>query len=237
VIQLSEVYIEKTKSCQLAIEQMGVETVALVAKYEGMVFPGTQIDKANAFAEVIAGTLTNESFEYMTGACSLTYLRDNRLPHEYAVDLVLGWLMEDAVLERIQIHQPGAVLAGHDRFREFLSPQKISTQPDIRIGGEPGRLLEIFADWKGTWRRRNHADLRDRKYLRMVQEEALLLGLAPLTAEGFLMSFPTESGVFVENYIPGYRKMGYTTRRVREQLRPIGQVMDHLERELQTLRH
>ena len=40
-----------------------------------------------------------------------------------------------------------AILSGNDRYREFLSQQKISTQPDINVRFNSGdRLLEVFSE-------------------------------------------------------------------------------------------
>lgn len=223
--QMTETYQRKTLSCKTAIERLGCDVNELIGKYSGIVFPDGGPDKDDCFRQVLAGTLSDEAFGYLERICSLSHHRDSRRPYEYGIDLMLGWLIEDAVLSVIQNKGNRAILSGEDRFREFLSPRQISTQPDIRIQFKSGeRLLEVFADWKGTWRDANHADLRDNKYKRLKQEKAVMFGIAPLTTEGFLIDFVHPDN-FRENFIFAYHKMGFTLKGVREILKPLNEIV------------
>jgi len=142
---------------------------------------------------------------------------------------MLGWAIEDAVMLLLERRGTTAILAGNDRFREFLNPKQISTQPDIIFKSKIGqRMLEIFSDWKGTWRNQNHADLRDGKFLKLKKHGAIMVGLAPLSSEGFLMDFSIGNNGFEENFIPAYRKTGYTRKGIRETLKPLQEVMNEL---------
>jgi len=142
---------------------------------------------------------------------------------------MLGWLIEDAVILLMKEKGKKAILSGEDRFREFLAPRKISTQPDIKFMSKSGeRMLEIFSDWKGTWRDKNHADLRDNKYAKLNQHKALMIGIAPISLEGFLVDFGKGSHGFVESFIPAYRKQGYTCKGIRSFLQPLASVIKEL---------
>jgi len=226
-MELSEVYLQKIGACLKSIKLMKSTPIEVLSKYEGQDFPDSSVSKRTIFNEVLEGNLSTTTIHFLNESCNLPHHRDRREPFEYAVDLVLGWLIEDAVLARIDASGTTCLLSGHDRYREFLHPRKISTQADIciEVNGKD-KLLEVFSDWKGTWRKRNHADLRDNKYKKLVEDNAFLLGIAPLTQEGFLFDFEHESMSFHANFIPAYRKSGFTNREIRERLRPLDEILE-----------
>lgn len=227
--KLTDEYSMKVDSCVYSVSSLGSSINDVCASYGVTRFPDSEVEKKEAFEQVIAKELSPPVHEYFTTKCSLTYLRDRRQPHEYAVDLVLGWIVEDAVVKAIERSGTLVVLNGHDRYREFLSPRKISTQPDMIIQGKKSnRLLEIFSDWKDTWKKKGHADLRDNKYERLLTEKALLFGIAPISQQGFLIDMAVDDGGFQSAFIPAYRKMGYTTREIRERLVPLDKAFDAL---------
>ena len=226
-MKLSETYSNKVDSCVKAINSLGYGVSNLIKKYKGQHFPNGP-EKSGCFTEVISKELSEETSEYLQKMCDLAHLRDTRTPQEYGIDLILGWLIEDAVLYLLKKKGKKAILSGHDRFREFLPARKISTQPDIRVRFNCGeRMLEVFSDWKGTWHKANHADLRDNKYNKLKEEKAIMVGIAPTTSEGFLIDFAEDEG-FEEGFIPAYRKTGYTYTGVRSILRPLEEVTKDL---------
>jgi hypothetical protein len=224
-LEMSKPYRDKVEACKASIRLLDATPSALVNHYVGQCFPETEIQKSDLFKQVLDCSILAATAEYLARACDLPRFRDRRTPVEYGIDLVLGWLVEDAVLRFFESHDRTAVLSGHDRYREFLPPRKISTQPDIRLGQDPGKLIEIFCDWKGTWRKHNHADLRDSKFNKLRSEEALMIGIAPLTHEGFVIDFGSETGGFESSFIPAYQKPGYTTHDIRDKLRPLDQAL------------
>ena len=226
-MRLSEVYSKKVDSCISAINHLGYDVLQIIARYKGEHFPDGP-EKSVCFTQITNKDLNDSVYDYLNEKCNLAHFRDARLPYEYGIDLVLGWLIEDAVLVLLEEKGRKAILSGNDRYREFLSRQKISTQPDIKVEFNSGdRLLEIFSDWTSTWRNKNHADLRDNKYAKLKREEAIMLGIAPITSEGFLIDF-SEDDEFEENYIAAYRKMGYTFKGIRNVLRPLEEVIKDL---------
>ena len=227
-MRLSEVYCKKIDACVEAIRHLGYDAKKVAETYRGQSFPDGP-EKATCFTQVIDKDLDDGMCEYLNKKCDLAHFRDARQPHEYGVDLVLGWLIEDAVMLVLQKEGRKAILSGNDRYREFLSQRKISTQPDIRVEFRCGaRLLEIFCDWTNTWRGKNHGDLRDNKYAKVKREGAVMLGIAPITSEGFLIDFSEDDEDFEENYIAAYRKMGYTFKGIWRILRPLDEVMQDL---------
>lgn len=227
-MRLSEVYSKKVDSCISAISHLGYDVSKIIEIYKGQYFPDGP-EKSVCFTQIINKDLNDSVYDYLNEKCNLAHFRDARLPHEYGIDLVLGWLIEDAVLVLLEERGRKAVLSGNDRYREFLSQQKISTQPDIKVEFASGaRLLEIFSDWTSTWRSKNHADLRDNKYTKVKREGAIMLGIAPITSEGFLIDFSEDDDRFEQNYIAAYRKMGYTFKGIRNILRPLEEVIKDL---------
>jgi hypothetical protein len=227
-MRLSEVYSSKVDSCISAISHLGYDVLKIIESYKGQYFSDGP-EKSTCFTQIINKDLNESVYNYLNEKCNLAHFRDARQPYEYGIDLVLGWLIEDAVLALLKEKGKKAILSGNDRYREFLSQQKISTQPDIKLRFNSGdRLLEIFSDWTSTWHNKNHADLRDNKYMKVKREEAVMLGIAPITSEGFLIDFSEDEEAFEQNYVAAYRKMGYTFKGIRNILRPLEEVIEDL---------
>lgn len=226
---LNQTYIDKINACTQAIHKLNCNSDDIPAKYDAQYFRNSKISKKDCFYQIINKDITEKMKIFLDERCNLTHFKDSRQGYEYAIDLVLGWLIEDAFLLKIERMEINAVLSGHDRFREFLSSREISTQPDIKIHTSQGdRLLEIFCDWKSTWSKQNHADLRDSKFLKLKREHALMIGLDAFKEIGFLFDFSTGDCGFVENFIPAYRKMGYSNKNIRSSLVPFEEAFDNL---------
>jgi hypothetical protein len=228
-MNLAEEYQEKAIQCLESIELLGSDRDAILDSYSDHYFNDSKLEKSLALGEVLSGRVSEPVAAYLNTKCDLTHHRDRRTAVEYAVDLVLGWIIEDALLDCLRRRGVVSSLAGQDRNREFLSPREISTQPDLvaQIGDER-RLVEVFADWRNTWSQRGHADLRDNKFDSLIKGQALLFGIAPRSALGFLMVFPEASSSWEASYIPAYRKNGYSCRSIRDHLRPLDSVLDSL---------
>ena len=121
---------------------------------------------------------------------NLTRFRDRRTGVEYAIDLIIGWISEDGLLKYFINLNQEAVLSGNDRYREFLNPRQISAQSDIILSGKSNNFkLEYMNDWTNTWKNRNHLDLRENKYLKLLDEKAIFLGISPLSQEALVVNF------------------------------------------------
>jgi len=227
---LSETYLGKIASCNRALNLVGVTRQSLLQKYDGVRFRDSSLSKRAVFECLLEGNLEAATLDYFTAKCApLIHFRDSRKPHEYAVDLVLGWLIEDGLLAVLKARGLRVKLDGRDRHREILGEFQISAQPDLRVETATGsRVVEIFADWKGTWRRKNHADLRDKKFGKLVSERAVMLGVSPITAEGFVIDFGRSNHGFRENFIAAYDKRGYTKTGVCEDLVPLDRAVSNL---------
>lgn len=219
---LNNTYQAKIDACLKAVNMLGVSVKKIVKKYRSQIMPDSSISREDLFEGIMDKNPTRDHFDYVTNKCNLVHHMDSRTAFEYGVDLILGWIIEDAAILALSQNGQVAVLSGEDRYREFLNPRKISTQPDIRLSIKGrDRYIEIFADWKGTWGKQNHADLRDNKYNKLLQENAILFGISPIDQTGFVIDMEVERDLFVEGFIPAYRKQGYIFKGIRSRLEPL----------------
>lgn len=223
----------KIMACLKVFSQIGFDIQTIQSKYGIDHFLNSKISKSDLFTNILEIKLNQDQIDFLNSRCSLSYFKDRRSPVEYGIDLILGWLIEDAIFKILCNAGLNLRLDGNDRHREFLSAANISTQPDILIMTTPPRSLEIFADWRGTWSKYGHADLRDNKFISLSKKHAYLLGLSPLTSEGFLIDFASEANLFrFTPEIKGYGgKPGYSCSSIKSKLQPIDKVLTELSLE------
>lgn len=107
----------------------------------------------------------------------LVYLKEKgRSNEEYALNLILGWAVGDAMLE-IFNDQLGLTtsLNSADKTREFLKTPKASS--DFIIFHENQEyFVEIVSDYNGFWKRTLLCHLRDNKFLNVKAEDGIIFG-------------------------------------------------------------
>lgn len=137
---------------------------------------------------------------------SCRHNRDARTPIEYGRDLVASWIFEDSLVQKLSEGGLTSTLAGADRNREVLPTTKVSASSDCRISNaEKSRYLEIMSDYTGWWERTGHIDLRDSKYKKLQNEDALFLGVCTLSNKFILLDFTANLGA---TYIPAHIPYG-----------------------------
>lgn len=228
--EFSENYRSKIEACKSAVEQLGADLQEILDKYDGQTFPNSQQSKGEMFSNVLLrASLSDDEHDFLEQHCNLAHHKDNRTPQEYGADLIMGWVVEDAVLAAIEQKGHFPILSGHDRYREFLTPKQISTQADIEVDIRGTRkTIEVFADWKQTWAKQNHADLRDNKYEALVAKQAILFGISPLDSKGFVLRFPESKDLFERVFNPAYHKMSYRCSSVKEHLISLDKAFEEL---------
>ncbi len=226
---ISETYSKKINSCLNALTQLEIQLETIIKNYKGNKMPESEIDKSEFFNSILKKNLKEEHITYMNNKLEkLQHFRDHRKPHEYGIDLVLGWIIEDGVLELLKQSQINSILTGNDRYREFLHPRKISTQPDIEIetNKKNKKLLEIMFSWKDTWNKKGHIDLRDSKLKKLKEHKALFLGIEPMSSLAFLIDFEKEQSDWEQTRISGYGgKMGYTNNNIKKHLKSLKDIL------------
>lgn len=116
--------------------------------------------------------------------------RDNRAPIQYGKDLVASWIYEDFLMEQLKLADITIEGAGADKNREILAHAKVSAASDclVTYNGK-SRKLEIMNDYKGYWANNRCLDLRDAKYEKLLKENSIFLGVAPLHKKYIIVDF------------------------------------------------
>ena len=225
---ISEKSSVKVQSALKGFDLLGTSSGNILAAYEGQTFRDSDLIKESAFREILEGKLQPNTTALLSKRCNLPFHKDSRSSVEYGIDLVLGWLLEDAMRLALIAKGLEVVLQGHDCEREFLTIREISQTPDFLVRkGQVERTVEVMCDWKSTWRKKNHLDLRTNKHKRLVQDSSLLLGISPESVDGLVIDLANSTAQFEAGPIPGYGgKPGYTLKGVRSLLIPFSDTLD-----------
>lgn len=222
-IALAPETVTKGTLCQKIFADIGVSIEHALEVYATRPFFDSSHSKSSFFLQVLAGQIERELATIVANRCDLPHLKDRRSALEYGVNLVLGWLVEDAVA--VWFRQAGATVSatGADAGRDFLSRAQVSQDADLSVAVDGNqRRVEVLCDWKDTWRLRDHLDLRDNKYMRLRAENALILGLAPIGDSAVALDLGCDIRSFRRNEsIKGYGgKPGFTLDGISKRLVP-----------------
>lgn len=222
---------EKARSVAFILQHFDLTIDEVVEPYQGQSFVDGH-PKQEVFREVLSGSPTKQTIEYLDLRCSegFGHLRGDRSGAEYAADLVLGWMVEDGF--KLWAYRAGltAVHAGHDKNREFLRPGKISAASDFTIGKSDQRRLELATDYKGYWKRANKWDMRDSKFQKLKQEQALIFLIDVMHVQGAVIDL-SKSEDYDFEYLPfhfQYKKPAWALKKVREYLVPLDEAVRSL---------
>ena len=87
--------------------------------------------------------ITNEDEEYVKSLLETAYhRRDNRSSLEYACDLMIGWVLEDCIVELLNMEGYETILNSADRDRKILTKPKADSDLKIMVDGEEVELTE-----------------------------------------------------------------------------------------------
>lgn len=219
----------KIDSFNIHLGQLHITQNDVLNLYEGMYFRDTTIPKKEVFYQVLTNTLTKDNKDFLTicGDKVNSHQKDKRTASGYAIDLIIGWLIEDAILASLLLRGIPVKLQGSDNQRDFLNQNELETTPDLLI---ENTQIEIVSDWTDYWMRTGNADLRDNKFKKLVQEEAYLFGMSPISGMGFLIKVSDNTHGFEYNpRIYGFGgKPGYTTSKIKDHMKPINDVINDL---------
>jgi hypothetical protein len=175
--------------------------------------------KADIFKSALTGNYTAKQVIHINEVCNLPHNKDNRTPLQYATDLIIGWLSEDAIIKML----PQAELIGADKTRDFLTKETISHSADINT---PNGKIELIFDYTNHWSKANKLDLRDNKLDYLKQNNITLLGIAPRTGKAIIIN---DYNNFTHGEIPAYNKTGWTLHNVTQHLEPINEAIAKLQ--------
>lgn len=180
---------EKARIVRLFLAKTGVSPKEILGPYEGKNFKDG-VSKIGVLKGMLSGTPTEEVCNYIinrTSGSGLSHQRDHRDPIEYGSNLVFGWLMEDWVAIFLKKSGFCIALSGCDSDREFLSRYKVKTDADIDVLlGPHKRKVELVFDYGSHWIRKDQLDLRDKKFKKIQDAQALVLGISTIDKKGFV---------------------------------------------------
>ena len=115
--------------------------------------------------QALALDISEEYSRRLESLCNITYNRDARTPVEYAIDLIYGWMIEDALIEYLLQNNFEVEKMGADSERVFLKSGKITTDIDVNITcGGMSKMFDIYFDSQGYWTKYDKIDIRESKW-------------------------------------------------------------------------
>ncbi len=113
--------------------------------------------------------------------------RNHRDVRTYIGDLLLGWVMQDAVTMLLRKAGYECHTAGADAARQLLTGRQVTEEPDLWLRTPTGEIwwLDVLTDYpmkRGAlsyWLEKKRCDLRDNKFKRLMEkrEEGAQVGL------------------------------------------------------------
>ena len=214
-------YAQKNIGLLALAKQAGTTTDELCARYNGVKLENG-LDKGDLFKNALSGSYNAKQVIYLYTTCNLPHHRDTRTPVQYATDLIIGWLSEDAILMALNNRGCFTEAIGSDRERNFLTDDQITHLADLQT---PTQLVEVVFDYTNHWVTHNKLDLRDNKKEHLEKNNITLLGVAPRANKAFVITDYTQ---FKHGDIPAYGKTGWTLQGIKQHLKPISEVIAHI---------
>ena len=161
---------------------IGIPVDDLLDTYSSEVFDESNLEKLTVYSDLLKERKVSTEFtEYAQkrlGAEDLVSFRDSRSALEYAVDLLLGWIVEDGFVEWCLTNGIDARLSGKDSQRELQSNSNgIDSDSDIYLSHSK-RRLEIVQDHTGFWMRQGVGHLRNEKLDKLLEQQSILIGVS-----------------------------------------------------------
>lgn len=233
---------EKAKAVRNILIKTGVGPGDIFARYSGKNFLDG-FSKFEAFKQTLTGSPSEQVVRYLIQRLSdpqYNFMRDKRTPLEYGCDLILGWILEDCMVEFLVRSGVSAALAGCDKNREFLCRSIVKTDSDAEVSfGGVSRKMELVFDQGGHWSRKGIADFRHTKFEKIRDSKSLVLGVSVLDATGFVYEADSPLSpevIYIEKHQPWGNKPVYSIPNMREILMPLGEISDAVKRTLSSLK-
>ena len=173
--------------------------------------------------------VTSEDKEYVELVLGHAHhRRDKRNSLEYACDLIVGWTIEDCIVEILNKMGYSTSLNGADKDRKLLLNPTSDSDLKILINGKKV-VIEQVNDFTGYWKRTKHVPLRDKKYVHLKNENSLLFGIDFKNNLFFIIDVSRTQS----NYIPYHKpfsKPAYAIKVTDEDFYKLNQVEDVFSR-------
>lgn len=166
-------------------------------KYSGERFNGYSLKKSWFFSNLIDDNLSSTERNFLSKRLRRVspFLRNNRNNQEYALDLLLGWLMEDWFCDYVAEHHPdvSAQLVGIDKIRDISISANSTADVELTFDEAGASIrVDIFADFLGHSSKNGSLDLKEGK-IKSLQRGDLdfVVGIAITTGEYYLFGHET----------------------------------------------
>ena len=152
--------------------------------------------------DIFDDSVTIQDEEYIESVLGYArHRRDKRSSLEYACDLMVGWIIEDCVVDILNEMGYNTSLNGADRNRKLLLDPTADSDLKITIHGEEV-LIESVNDFTGYWKKTKHVPLRDNKYLHLKQENSLLFGIDYVNNLFFMLNVQEREANYIKYHRP-----------------------------------
>lgn len=187
------------------LRTMGIDPLDIYDQYVGQVFC-SGLPKQIVFRDFLVNDSVGiEVLRELGSMCSdsqFASFRDSRSAEQYASELVLGWIIEDALCLALNTENTSASLTGSDQGRDFLQPEAITTSQDLLVKNDKVTVsLEVLTDYSNYWARTDTCDLRYNKLETSTNDDAskyeqYVLGIS-LQQPSFFLASPKKSNHLV----------------------------------------
>jgi len=233
---------EKAKAVRNILIKTDISPGELFASYGDKKFIDG-FSKFESMKQVLTGNPSKCVVDYLENRLSesqYSFMRDKRSASEYGFDILLGWILEDCLIEFLVRSGIGAVLAGCDSSREFLRRADVSTNSDAEVMfGGVSRKLELVFDQSEYWRRNNRADFRSSKFEKIIKSQSLVLGVSVKDATCFVYEAASPlspKATYVESHPPWGGKSAYSIFNMRDILMPLDKISEVMKNTLSSLK-
>jgi hypothetical protein len=148
---------------------------------------------------IINDVPTNNDFKELEKFQFSGHIIDRRTPVQFVLNLVLGWIMEDAIAEIINKIPGFKAELGSTNLRSFESHPLSAS--DLTLYAE-GKVIpiEITEDFSGYTIRNNMTALRDNKYMNLKNEKAILVNIILSSLQFFAIDISKTKATLNESY-------------------------------------
>lgn len=180
---------------------------------------------------ILDNHVTVENEKYIESVLGYAHhRRDKRTSLEYACDLIVGWTIEDCIVEILNDLGYVTSLNGADKGRKLLLDPTSDSDLKVSINGKE-ILIEQVNDFTGYWKRTKHVPLRDKKFIHLRNENSLLFGIDFKNKLFFILDVSETESNYISYHKP-FSKPAYALKVTKDDFYNLSQVENVFSRVL-----
>jgi hypothetical protein len=157
---------------------------------------------------LLTDKLTPEDMRYLNQTLTNAHRQDYRTPDQMALNLILGWVVEDVIRDKLNALGIKTENAGTDKERSF--GPIVANVPDLSTETTKGtRFLEVVMGYTGR-EKENGVALRDNKYENLIMFHSYLVGIDLLNEQMFVITDLEKRKAGEKQYNSGFGKITRT---------------------------